>query len=93
MGAPSVSVALTGSDQQVRPAGGSIYTGIVVRETAASTAVVRVYDGTSASGILIDQVTLAANGEVVRGCDGVRCADGIFVDVVSGAVAGSVRFR
>jgi len=83
-------VALTGSDQQVAT-GGAWYCGYTVRETAGAAAIVRVYDGTSASGRFLGQVTLAANGE----CEivhprGVRAAGGVFVDIVSGAVAGSV---
>lgn len=85
------SVALTGSDQQAF-SGPCVYRGIVARETAASTAVVRVYDGTSTSGVLIGQVTLAANGDSDRWYEtGIWCPGGVFVDIVSGAVVGSVR--
>lgn len=91
MGGTTTSVALTGSDQQAAsgPAG---YAGFAIRETAGSAAVVRIYDGTSASGVLLDQVTLAGNGEARAYYeDGIRAQSGIFVDIVSGAVAGSIR--
>jgi hypothetical protein len=88
---PASSVPLTGSDQQVHtgPAG---YVGFAVRETAGAAAIVRVYDGTSASGVLLDQITLAANGfDRAHYPGGIRAANGIFVDIVSGAVVGSIR--
>jgi hypothetical protein len=85
------SVALTGSDQQAA-AGVAGYAGFTVRETAGAAAIVRIYDGTTTSGVLLDQVTLAANGEArAHYPGGIRCPGGIFVDIVSGAVAGSIR--
>jgi hypothetical protein len=90
-GALATPVALTGTDQQVHSGRGG-YVGFAVRETAAAAAVVRIYDGTSAAGVLLDQVTLAANGEArAHYPGGLRFATGLFVDVVSGAVAGSIR--
>lgn len=86
------AIALTGSDQAVRSGFGT-YCGITVRETAGSTAVVRVFDGTSASGTVIDAVSLAANAAwttYVAGA-GIRVDTGIYVDIVSGTVEGSVR--
>jgi hypothetical protein len=42
--------------------------------------------------VLVDQVTIAADGDAqAHYPGGIRCAAGIFVDVVSGAVAGSIR--
>jgi len=87
------TIALTGADQLVCT-GGAIYRGIVVRETAAAVAVVRVYDGTTTAGTLIDEVSLAASGSASLwyGDGGIWCSVGIFVDVVGpAAVEGSVR--
>jgi hypothetical protein len=87
------AVALTGSDQVVRavPAG---YGGFTVRETSGTaTAVVRVYDNASAaSGTLLDEISLLAS-ESAREYypDTIVAQAGIYVDVVSGAVAGSIR--
>jgi len=85
-------VALTGSDQVVS-ASGSVYKGFAIRETAGAAAVVLVYDHASAaSGTLLDTISLAAN-ESAREfySEGIMALLGIYVDVVSGAVAGSVR--
>ena len=86
------TVALTGSDQAVNAAAG-IYAGFAIRETAGAAAVVRIYDNASAgSGTLIDTVGLAANEsarEFYPG--GIWCVLGIYVDIVSGTVEGSVR--
>lgn len=90
----SSSVNLTGSNQSVitRPVR---YCGFSIRETAGSTALVRIFDhATAASGTVLDEVALAA-GESARefyGSDGAPMAQaGIYVQVVSGSVAGSVR--
>lgn len=91
MSQPVGPVNLTGSDQQIRP-GPAIYAGFTIRETAASTAVVVIYDSTSASGLILEEISLAANEsarEFYPG--GIWASTGIFVDVVSGAVTGSVR--
>jgi hypothetical protein len=91
-GAPAIPVALTGSDQAVRTTHGT-YCGFTIRETAGSTAVVRIYDHASAaSGTIIDTIGLAAN-ESAREFypNGIRVSNGIYVDIVSGAVEGSVR--
>lgn len=85
------AIALTGSDQAVR-ATAAVYRGIALRETAGSSAAVRVYDNAStASGTVIAAFTLAANASVDVVHDGVWCVNGIYIDVISGAVEGSVR--
>ena len=86
----STPIALTGSDQQVHT-GPASYAGLVVRETGGAAAEVRVYAGTDATGLLIDVVKLDAN-EVANSAHGqaVRAQVGVFVDIVTGAVAGSV---
>lgn len=85
------AVALTASDQGVFT-GQTTYYGICLRETAAAVASVRVYDGTSATGTLIDVVSLAASGSFsVMHPHGIRCYLGIYVDIVAGTVEGSIR--
>lgn len=85
------AIALTGSDQTART-GQAVYYGFSIRETAGAAAVVRVYDATSAAGTLLDTIGLAAlesAREYYPG--GVWAQTGIYVDIVSGAVEGSVR--
>jgi hypothetical protein len=88
----AVAIALTGADQAVL-AGPGVYRGIVLRETAASTAVVQIWDGTGAAGTLLDVVGLAASGSAREwlGDGGLRFKTGLYVEIVSGAVEGSVR--
>ena len=92
MRAPAVSVPLTGADQVVRDVP-VFYAGFTIRETAGATAVVRIFDHASAaSGTVLEEISLAANEsarEYYPG--GLHAAKGVYVDVVSGAVAGSVR--
>lgn len=87
------ATALTGSDQVVS-AVPSLYYGFSIRETSGSaSAVVRVYDNASAaSGTILEEVSLAA-AESAREyyANGIRAVNGLYLDVVSGAVAGSVR--
>jgi hypothetical protein len=84
-------VALTGSDQTVA-SGPTLYRGYTVRETAGAAAVLRVYDNTANSGTLLDTISLAASGSASALYDPALRADlGIRVDVVSGAVEGSIR--
>lgn len=85
-------VALSGSDQAVRTASG-IYRGLTVRETTGTAgAVVRVYDNASAAaGTLLQTVSLG-NGESFNALHaiGIWAADGIYVEVESGAIEGAV---
>ncbi len=70
------------------------YRGFTIRETAGSTAVVVLYDNASAaSGTIIEEIALSAN-ESAREFypnGGVKTTNGIYLSVVSGTVAGSVR--
>lgn len=87
---------LTGANQLIRSNTGAnslgVYRGFSVRETAGAAAVVRIFDNTAASGTLLEEISLAAN-ESAREfyIGGVPTVIGIFVQVVSGAVTGSVR--
>lgn len=87
------SVLMTGSNQIVS-AVAKDYRGFTVRETAGAPAVMVIWDNASAaSGTPIDEVTLAAN-ESAREFypeGGVRTTNGIYVQIVSGAIAGSIR--
>lgn len=90
---PTNAVALTGSDQVVQ-AGRTFYRGFSIRETSGSaSALVRIYDNASAaSGTVLDEVSLVAGESAREWYDSGIWADaGVYVDVVSGAVAGSVR--
>lgn len=91
MSQAATSIALTGSDQTVWT-GPVLYCGFSIRETAGSTAVLRIYDNTVNSGTLLDTIALGA-GESAREWypGGLRAAIGIRVDIISGAVEGSVR--
>lgn len=70
------------------------YVGFSLRETSGTVgAVVRIYDNTTASGTELDTVSLLA-GETAREwypSDGIRTRVGVYVQVVSGAVSGSIR--
>jgi hypothetical protein len=86
------SITLTGSNQAARSSA-SVYVGFTIRETAGAVAVVRIWDNASAaSGTVLEQISLAAN-ESRSECyaRGVWAELGVYVEVVSGTVAGSVR--
>lgn len=86
----SSPIALTGSDQAAR-ATACIFQGWTIRETAGAAAYVRMYDNASAaSGTLVGEVSLAANGSSTIVGAGIRCTAGLYVDIVSGTVEGSV---
>jgi hypothetical protein len=88
----SYSVPLTGSDQ-IAVAGAGVLAGYTIRETAGAAAVVRIFDHESAaSGTILAGISLAADQAVdVMYPRPVRAVRGVFVDVVSGTVEGSVR--
>jgi hypothetical protein len=73
--------------------GAGYYNGYSLRETAGAAAVVRIYDNTAASGTILDTVALAAN-ESAREyypSPGIRVENGLYFQVVSGTVEGSLR--
>lgn len=87
------SVALSGADQVVS-SGPALYRGITLRETTGMMgASVRVYDNPSAaSGTLLEVVGLNGGGSVsLLHPVALAAQTGIYVDVVSGAVEGSIR--
>lgn len=91
MGVPATPVAVTG-DQLVHN-GLAVYRGFTLRETAGAVATVRIFDGTSAAGTLLDTVAFAANESRSEYYPdgGIRASTGIWFEVVAGAVEGSVR--
>lgn len=90
---PARAVALTGADQTVKTTA-CVYRGFSVRETSGvAAAVVRIHDGTDNTGVVLDTVQLAANESRAEWYPdgGIWATLGLHVDVVSGAVEGSVR--
>lgn len=86
-------VNLTGANQALSaPVGPFLYyRGITVRETAGAVAVLRVYDGTSAAGTVLDDVSLVANESAREVYDHPKIATiGVYVQIVSGTIEGSV---
>lgn len=69
------------------------YRGFSIRETAAAPAIVKVYDGTSAAGTLVDSIAFAA-GQSVRESYGPPkiLKAGLYVQVVSGSIEGTINF-
>jgi len=85
-------VPLTGADQVVMNHGGWYY-GFTIKETAGSTADVVVYDNASTNtGTILEQISLGPKESAREFYPGsIRVSNGVYVDVVSGAVAGSIR--
>lgn len=84
-------VPLSGASEALRAEPG-IYCGATIRETTGSAAaVVRIYDNASAaSGPLLETVGLAQGESVSVHHAGVWAESGLYVEVVSGDVEGSV---
>lgn len=71
-------------------ANNGIYTGYSLRETAGAAAVVRLWDNpAAASGTILATIALAANASKDASVLGVWFT-GVFVEIVSGTVEGSV---
>jgi len=78
----------------IAPAPVLYYRGFELREfTGTTTALVRIWDAASATGKILDEVSLAAN-ESARENYGVAklALIGIYVEIVSGTVVGSICF-
>jgi hypothetical protein len=72
---------------------GKYYGFSVAEESGSAGAKIKIYDSSSASGKILDVVTLAANESAREFYSiDVQVDTGIYVQVVSGSVAGSVRF-
>lgn len=84
---------VTGSGQVV--AGRAIYRGFSISETSGNaTARVRIYDGTSATGTILEELSLTANQSAREYYADVRlvAGTGIYLQLVSGTISGSVRW-
>lgn len=91
MAVPAQMVAFTGTGA-VRTTQ-TVVRGYHIHETAGATARVHIFDNASAaSGTYIGSATLTANGQVdVDIPHGVMANQGVYVNVVAGAVAGHIR--
>jgi hypothetical protein len=92
------SVNLTGSNQQIVTAAPVVhYRGFTVRETSGTTsALIRLFDNTAASGTILEEIALTASqtARELYPQDGALIAsNGIYAQIVSGAVSGSVRYE
>jgi len=89
--AQSRAVPLTGAGSGAVSSGPCTFRGFWLVTSAAAT--VTVYDNTAASGTVLAQWTTAgANADKAFDVsDGVRCELGVYVQVSSGTVTGSVR--
>lgn len=92
------TIPLTGANQQLVTVSSSVpfatLRGFTIRETSGvAVALVRIWDGTSATGTILDEVSLAANESAREdyGDPAPTARIGIFLQVVAGAVAGSAR--
>lgn len=86
---------LSGASQPIR-SGACLYGGFSIRETVGAAAVVRIYDGLSAAGTLLDTISFAPlesarENYVTCGSKGDVAEVGIYVSIVSGTVEGSIR--
>lgn len=97
-----MQVTLTGANQQVVTAFSTAdvwpvagrYLGFSIRETSGvAAALVRIYDGTNASGQLLEEISLGMSESAREnyGADPIPFSRGLWLNVVSGAVAGTVR--
>ena len=84
-----VSVALPAP-----PAPVLYYRGFSLRETTGlAVALVRLWDAASATGNIIDEISLAANESARENYPIAKVAKtGVYIEVVSGAVAGSIFY-
>lgn len=89
----SVPVPLVAGAGQQIITGPGYYKGAIVRETGAVALLLRVWDGTSAAGTIVDVVTVAANGTVTAfTSSAVAFSIGLFVERVTGTTyEGSIR--
>lgn len=88
----AIAYPINGSDQQLLANWSGAYRGFSLEETGAAAAKLRIYDGTSTAGILLESVGLGAL-ETAREFypDGVVVKTGIYIDIVSGTIAGHIR--
>lgn len=87
-------VAQIESGRRPMTAGGALV-GYSIRESAGAAAVVNLRDGPDAAGQLVATVALAANAAetVWFGPGGLNLANGLFVEIATGAAVGAVYLR
>ncbi len=90
-GSQSSSVAVAADGQAI--AGKASLEGWSVAETAAAAATVIIRNGTSTSGTAVAYINLAASASQTINLDGINCPNGIFVDVVTGAVSVIIYYK
>lgn len=91
---PAEVVALTGVDQQA-VTGDCVLLGLDVNDDTSGNVHVHIHAGTDNTGPLV-MSAIPPNGEheiIWFGPGGVKCDDGIYVDVVSGTPEGSIFYR
>lgn len=93
MGFSNVVMEDVSADELVADRAANLY-GFAIRETAGAAAVVRIRNGVDATGVPFIPISFAANESVGENYlpNGVRFPNGIFFDVVSGAVEGSILY-
>lgn len=87
-------VELTGADQQA-VTGAAVLLGLDINDDDSGNVHVHVHSGTDNTGPLVCSA-IPANGKheiVWFGPGGIKCPDGIYVDVVSGTPEGSIFYR
>lgn len=88
------TISLTGANQAIVTNSGTpvYYRGLTLRETSgAAPATLRVWDNPSAaSGKVLEEVTLTASQSTREYYDGKFAALGVFVEIVAGAIEGSI---
>ena len=87
------ALAIAGADIKLRSAPG-LYMGFSFRETGGTNAATaKIYDGTSASGTLLDTINLAAGASLSKYYEeGIAYDVGIYIDFGgTGTIEGSVR--
>lgn len=89
------ALALTGADQALRSSPGRYFGCSILNTHASDACTVKIYDGTSAAGTLLDTFSLAAGEETPNrwyGPQGISFDLGLFVDVGgTGTPEGSIR--
>lgn len=93
MAVAASTLALPTTSQLVR-SGLVNYRGFAIRETSgAAVATVRIRDGLNATGLLVDDIQLTASESAREWYpeEGIAIEVGLYVEVVAGAVEGSLR--
>lgn len=94
-GARAVPIgSAAGATKRPRTTAGALI-GWSVRETAGAAATVVLRDGCDANGDVVAEISLAANGAqtIWLGPAGVNVSQGLYVDLVAGAVEGAAYLR